>query len=80
MFILVSHVTITTATPPVDIVSSALTRTMIVMTAPSSMGLAVVLDHDVVLPPPFILMDTMRGTVGLTTMEQQQHPQLQIPS
>ena len=51
--------------------SVALTTTMTVMMAPTSMELAVVLDqHDVVL------RDTIRGVVGLITVTQQQ-PQSQ---
>ena len=53
---------------------------MTVTIAPTSIGLAVALSqHDVVLLPPLILRDTMKGVVGLTTV-QQQKPQFQMPS
>ena len=43
--------------------------------AQTSMGLAVVSGHDVVLPMPLIPRDTMRWAVGLTTVPQWQQPE-----
>ena len=62
----------TTNTPPVTAVcSSAVTTTMTAVMVPTSTVLAAALGHDVVLLPPQILKDTVRGIVGLTTVLQQ---------
>ena len=60
--------------------SSATPSTMTVMMTPTSMGLTALGQHDVVLPPQLILRDTMRVSVDLATMPQQQLPQSQILS
>ena len=73
------HITVAATTPPVAVVSSALSKTITVMMAPNSMGQGVVLGHNVILLPPFILRKTMMGSVGLITVLQQ-WPQFQVPS
>ena len=47
---------------------------------PTSVALTTLGQHDVVLPLQLIQRDTMRGSVGLTTMLQQQQSQSQMPS
>ena len=80
ILIIMSHITVTTSAPLAAVVSFASTTTMTVVMAPNSMDLAAVLAHGVVLSPPLILRDTMMGSVGLTTVPQQQQAQFQIPS
>ena len=80
MFIIISHVPATTTTPSVAVVSLVSTTTVTVTMAPTFIGPAVVLGHDVVLPPPLIPMVTMRGAVGPATLLQQQQPQGQMHS
>ena len=65
--------TVTTITPPVTVVcSSATVTTMTLTIAPVPMQLASAsVQHDVALPPPLILRDTIRGVAGLTTMPHQ---------
>ena len=76
-----SPVTAATLSPPVTVLCSrALPVTMIVTIAPTSVGLAASDHHDVVWPPQLILRDTMRGSVGLTTLSQQQQNETQMPS
>ena len=71
VFLIVSQVTATTATPPVTVVcSGALPITLTVTIAPISVGLAASGQYDVVLSPKLILRDTMRGSVGLATVPQ----------
>ena len=48
--------------------------------APMFVSLTALCQHDVVLPPQLILRDTMRDSVGVTTLQQQQQPQSQMPS
>ena len=74
------HVTVTTTTPPVTVLSSTSTTTMTVMMAPSPIALTVVSGHDVVLPPPLILRDTMKGAADFATVLLQQQSQSQMPS
>ena len=62
------QVTVTTAAPPMTVVcSSPAPITMTVAMAPT-VNLAALYQHDVILLPPLILRDTVRGSVGLTTM------------
>ena len=71
-----SEVTTTTTTPPVTFMCSrASPSTINVTMASTSVGLAASGQHDVVLSPQFILMDTMRSSVGLATVLKQHHPQ-----
>ena len=51
---------------------------MTVMLAPTSVGQTTAGQHDVILPPKLILRDTIRGSVGQTTVPQQQEHQSQI--
>ena len=74
VFIIMYHSTVPATTLPVAVVCSASTTDMPVMMGPTSMGLAAVLGHCVVLPPPVILRDTMRGAVGLATVLQPHSP------
>ena len=73
-----SAVTATTTTSPVTVVCSKappISRT--VTKAPTSVGLAALCQHDVVLPPQLILRDRMWG---LATMPQQQKLQSHMSS
>ena len=77
------HVSVTTTatTPLVTVVcSSASLITTAFMMAPTSVGLTTLGLHDVVLSPQLIQRDTMTGSVGLTTLPQQQQTQSQVPS
>ena len=75
----VSQATVTTTTPPVTSVCSG-ASTMTVSVAPTSKGLAAALaKNDVVLQPPLIMADTVKGVVGLATMLLQE-PQSKMPS
>ena len=58
--------------------SSALTTAMTVTMAPSFVGLtSALIQHYVILLPPLILRDTVRGDVGLATVPQQEsHSQM----
>ena len=70
-----------TTTPPVTVVcprASVITRTATV--APSSVDLAASDQHYVVLPPQLILRNTVRNSVGLTTLLQWEQPQSQMNS
>ena len=60
-----SKITMTLTIPPVTgVCSSALTTAMTVASVSIFMGLGTALGkHDVVLPPPQILKDTLRGIV-----------------
>ena len=70
-----------TKTPLVTVVSSrASPIIMTVSMAPTSVSLAASGYHDVVLPPHLIPRDTLRGSIGLTTVPQQQQPQSQMIS
>ena len=76
IFLIMSHVTVTTITPPVTVVcSGAPSITMSVTISPTSVGLTASGQNDMVLLPQLILSDTMRVSVGLTTLPQQQPPQ-----
>ena len=67
-------------TPPVTVVySGALLITTTVKLAPTSVGQTTSGQHDVVLLPQLILRDTVRASVGLTTLDQQQQPQSLMP-
>ena len=69
--LIMSTVTTTSTNPPVTIVCSrALLITMTVTMAPTSVGLATLGQHDVILPPQWIIRDTMRGLSGLATIPQ----------
>ena len=70
---------VTTTTPPVIVVCSrALTTPSTFMMAVTTVGLSATQDQqDVVLPPPLILRDTIRGVVNLITVPQQ-HTQSKI--
>ena len=75
VFLIMSHVTVTTTTTttPVTVVcDGASTITMAGKMAPNSVGLTTSSQHDVVLPLQLILRDTIRVSVGLTTVLQQQ--------
>ena len=54
--------------------------TMTVTMAPTSMGLAALGQHDVVLLPQMVLKNTSRDSVGHITVPQQQQLQSQMPS
>ena len=86
---LMSQVMVNTTTPPVTVVYSDVSLICMPVTmAPTAVGLAALgqydvyttLDlaalcqHDVVLPPPLFPRDTLRGSVGLATVLQLQHP------
>ena len=74
-------VTITATIPPVIVVcSGASLITMTVIMAPTSVGQTTSDQHDVVLPPQWILREAVRGSVSLTTMPEHQQPQSQMPS
>ena len=74
-------VTPTTTTAPVTVVYFGISPiTVTVMMAPTSVFLPTLCQHDVVQPPLLILRDTMRVSVGLTTVLQPQKPQSQMPS
>ena len=76
-----SPVTATTTTPPVTVVChGASPITLTVTMAPTSVGLAASDQLDMVLPPQLIPRDTMRDSVGLTTVPQQQQLRSQMPS
>ena len=66
-----SHITTTTSPVPL-LCTSALIVTMIVMTAPTYVGLAPA-QNDVVLPPPLTSVDVVRDIVGFIVLP---HPQL----
>ena len=70
----------TTTTSPVTVVcSGASLITKMDMLAPTSVGQITLDQQDVVLPPQFILRDTVRGFVGLMHVPQKQ-TQSQMPS
>ena len=74
------HVNVTT-TPPVTVVcTGASTATMTIMIAATSVRTAIVLvQNDVVLPPPLTLMDAVSGVAGFSVLLQQQsHPQMAV--
>ena len=74
-------VTVTTSAPPVTVVwSKASPITTTVTMTLTSVGLAELYQHDVVLPPLLILKDTLRCSISLTFVLQQQQPQSQMPS
>ena len=73
-------VTTTTTTAAVTVCSRVIFKTMMVMLSSNSLGKTMSGQHDVVWPLQLILKDTVRGSVGLTTMLQQQQSQSQIPS
>ena len=82
MFPIMSHVPVPTisTTPPVTVLcSGASPLTMTVVMAPFSVGVTTLSQQDVVMLPQFILRDTFRVSVGLTTVLEQQ-PQSQMPS
>ena len=74
-------VAVTTTTPPVKVVSfQCINHNYNLYSGFHFHGLdAASGRYDVVLPPPLILRDTIRGVVGLATVPQQQ-PQSQMPS
>ena len=79
--LLCSQVTLTTATPPVTVAcprTTSITATVIMTVI--FVSLAGFGQHGVVLLPQLILRDTIRGSVGLTTVPQQQPCMLQMPS
>ena len=69
-----------TTTLMIVVCSRASPINMIVTMATTSEGLAALGHCDVVLPPQLTPGDPVRGSVGLTTVLQQQHPQSQMPS
>ena len=75
------QVTVTTTTSPVTVsCSSASTTTITVTMAPTFMVLASALgQHDIVLTPPIIPRDTVRGVVDLYIVLHEQ-PQFQMLS
>ena len=71
-----SQVIVITNNPPVVAAcfgASSITNTVTMST--TTVGLTVSGQHDVVLLPPLILRDTVRGSIGLITVSQQQQPQ-----
>ena len=81
--LILSQITVTTATtvPPVTVVCSGPSPiTMAVIMASIPVVLPASGQNDVVLPPWLIPRDTVWGSVGLTTMMQQQQTQSQMPS
>ena len=71
------NVTTTSTTPPVIVVCSrALSITTTITMAPTTLHLAVSGQYDVVLLPQLILRDTVKGSVSLTIVPQQQQPSL----
>ena len=81
VFLTMCPVTTTTATTPQTVVCSrASTITTTLTIASTSVGLAALGEHDVVLTLQMILRDTMRGSGGLATVQQQQQPQSHMPS
>ena len=69
-----SQVTVTTTATAqhVTALCSCASPSMTVMIASTFVGLIILGQHDVVLLPQLIPWDTWRGSVGLTTMPQQQ--------
>ena len=68
-------------TPSVTVVySHTLSITTIDTMATNTMGLLALSQHDVDLLLLLILRDTVRGSVCLTNLPQQQQPQSQMPS
>ena len=81
VLLILSHATATTNTPTVTVVCSRTSPIiMMVIMAATSVGSNVSGWHDVVLSPQFIQVDTMRGSVCLSTVLQQQQPQSEVPS
>ena len=79
-FVVCSSLCLNLPQPSVTAVcSKASPITMTITMAPTSVGLAVLDHHDVVLPPQLIPWDTMRDSVGLTTVLQQQQSQSEMP-
>ena len=77
---IIFHVTVITTNHVTVVFSRASTTTMPVTVASTSMELAVSLgQHNLVLLPPLILRDEIRGVLGLASMPQQQ-PQSHMPS
>ena len=76
-----SKVTVTTTAPLAAVLcSSASTITITFTMAPTSVGLIAVLgQHEVILPPVLILRGTLRSVAGLVTVPQQQ-PQSEMLS
>ena len=69
VFLIMFQVTATTTTPPVTVLcSSSSSITMIVTMTPTAVDLVASGQYDVVLPPPLILRETVRGSIGLTTV------------
>ena len=64
-----------TTTPPVTVVSSGMSSLSLVTMAPSLMGLSMLGQHDVVLPPP-LTPRCSRGIPGHASVPQQQPPSL----
>ena len=94
VFLFMSQVTVTTSTPPVTIVCSSTSLITLTVTVASTavdlvtlgqhyihtaVDLAASGQHGVVQPPPFILRDTVRSSVDLATVPQQQQPQSYMP-
>ena len=78
-----SQVTVTNITitlPVTGVCSGASLITMTIVMASTSVGQSTSGQHDVVLLPQLILRDTMKGSVGITPMLQQQQSQSQMPS
>ena len=68
-------VTISTTTPPVHVVCfGAMLITMMVTLTAISVGQTSLGQHDGVVLSQLIMRDTLRGSVGLITMPQQQQP------
>ena len=74
------HITVTTTTPAVALLSPAVSTTMTVKMAPTFINIAAVLGHDVGLSPKLTPRATMRGAVGLAIVQQQQQLQSQMSS
>ena len=70
-----------TTTPPVTGMCSGVSlMTMTAKMALSPLSQTTASWHDVVLPPLLIPRDIMKGSVGLTTILQQQQPESHMPS
>ena len=72
--------TATTTSPLAVVCYRTSPISMTVTMAPTSLDLEESDQHDVVLPPQLILTGTVRDSVGLATVLQQQQPQSEMPS
>ena len=80
VFLMMSPVAATTTTTAAVMCSRESPITTTVTMVSNFVGLAAFGQLDVILPPQFILRDTVRSSIGLTTVLQWQQPQFQMPS